>query len=244
MSQEGDYDLKWMSPSVMSHFKSCPFDWKGARLGLPMVKTDRRHLDFGGIAHELIARYYRIIDNTTSYKERVRTIDTLFGDNPLINAIENLKTKTDAVIKGFKKFERMRDSHFPIFRPTLLEERLIAGRYKCFGDFYCQEGKFAIDWKTARLTELGESNYIQSAVVNYCLNSNGYINEKFYFVGLIGPTILESPVMTKGWIDKIADEMLDMINRDYYPKRPHRYCYSCGSSLRCEFDGWVQWDLD
>lgn len=247
-----DYDLSYISPSALSGFRSCPYKWAVGRLKYPMLPQEAKHLDLGSIVHELLARYYRVVDVKAPYKQRERTIDEMFTDNPFLNSIEGLKTKTADVIKGFKKFEKSRDSFFPVFTPDELEKTLVSGRYKCITDLYCRAGEFGIDWKSSSVPALiqpsqpqdsFESYFIQGAINVFLLNELGYPCKKFYFVGLVGCQVVECPIMGKGWVEKMTEEMLSDIKRGAYVRIPNRYCYSCPAQLRCSFLGKNIWEV-
>ena len=239
-----DYDLTYISPTALSGYRSCPFNWGSMRTGLDTLPQEAKHLDLGSLVHELIAKYYRSTDLSSPWKERERRIDEMFTDNPYLNSIEGLKTKTADVIKGFKKFEKtVRQSMLPDFEASLVEKTLINGRYKCIVDVYSAKGKFGLDWKTSSLPTLTQPSHpqedteaytIQASINSFLLNEKGYPCDKFYFIGLVGCQVEKCEIMGKGWIDRMSDDMLKEIADGKFRRKKNKYCYSCPSRLRCD----------
>jgi len=239
-----EFDLTYISPSALSGYRACPFNWGSMRSGLDSLPQEAKHMDLGSLVHELIAKYYRIANLSAPYKERERRIDEMFTDNPYLNSIEGLKTKTADVIKGFKKFEKnARLSMLPNFEASLIEKTLVNGRYKCIVDVYSAKGKFGLDWKTSSIPPLTqpsqpqenfEGYVIQASINTFLLNELGYPCEKFYFVGLVGCQIEECKIMGKSWIEKMSDDMIREIADGKFKRRKNKYCYSCPSRLRCD----------
>jgi hypothetical protein len=235
--------MKYISPSKINLFFSCPLRWRYEDLEYRGIYIDDSHTRLGKIFHNLIIKdYFTHISDKPNPKEIENRAKESYKTGFVDESLNFMKKKSENILQNFIEFEKMRASKWRKYKPDLPPETKFkskTGLFEGILDFYC-DGTI-IDWKTYDIDMIDESMLRQGSIYKLLLEDNGYRVDKVLFVMLGSGRVLEMPRVSRGWIENEGRKMLDMIEVGRFPKRPSGLCSYCPYILRCQMEGRCLW---
>lgn len=228
------------SPSSLNRWENCALNWLCYKQKRPGIEIDTTARDLGGNVHDMIDTYFGMISETPTEKE-IRTIAQSVFDEGFKNSLSHVKKAAVRCWKNFVEFEIDRLKTWPVYAPTLTEARLENERFLGIVDFYSEECRIGIDWKTGNLNQLWDDQLRQGKIYEMLLTDNSHPIDHFYFVSLKAGRTLELPYVTTGWVDQQYQRMQRMIKRGQFPKKKGPLCKWCSYILDCEFSDVCLW---
>lgn len=233
-----------ISPSFINSFSKCPRKYYYKVNEYRTIVVDDSGALFGSSVHSAIENYFDVISDDPMPVEIRDTAQKCFSDAGCFDLNKRRATK---MLKNFVEYE-LKKSKRGYYKPTFVEKRL---RAKIFPDvpdivgiidFYSQDKKMVVDWKTAKTMVYSESSdYIQGKVYELLMNKSGYpVNYTQFFYLSTGqnqtvPKITDESLHTK------IKEIMHMIRNDDFPAQQSPLCNYCPYQLQCEYRGIPLW---
>jgi hypothetical protein len=248
--QKAKKALERLSPSEMKGAIECPYNWYCGVLGYKRLPSDMTYANAGSAVHQAIAEYYQVIGDPPS-KNSIRStfenvldrVWTKYG----LDSVKYVSSRKRSAIDNFTSFELSRLGKWKNYKPSMTESKLEVNlrdiTFATIVDAYWEQDETIIDWKTGKMNNLDEFDYIQGHIMTMVIRALNKPVSRVIFVCTTTGLRLEMPKIEDNFIFDRVDKLKEFAEKGKFPKRRGRHCGYCDNVIRCQLSdrSWHLW---